>query len=143
VNAPTVITIGCSPRLEQRCGRAVATLGALFHRGALENAATAVAEQRPLVIVIPQDIYEFDPNEFDALARDVGASLLRVDDDVSEPMLEMLLGPALEAGVERRRRQGVPVAALDDPRAPRHSAARLRSWADLEAPPPSSRSSQA
>jgi hypothetical protein len=126
--------------LEQRCGRALSTLGALFHRGTIENAATVVAERRPLVIVIPQDVYEFDPHEFDALARDVSASLLRVDDGVSEAMLEMLLGPALEAGMQRRQRQGAIFVEVDEPR---RSIARRRSWADLEAPPPSSRSSQA
>lgn len=143
VSAPTVLTIGCSPSLEQHCGRALVTLGALLQRTPLEGAATVAAERRPLVIVMPQALYEFDPEEFDALARDVGASLLRVDDDVSEPVLEMLLGPALETAFERRQRQGAIVVAIDDPRAPpsaRLTAARRRgSRPDRESAPPSER----
>ena len=143
VTVPTVLTIACSLQIERRCARACARIGAVLKHGKLERAPTLVAERRPLVIVLPQEVYAFDPLEFDALARDVGASLLRVGDDTPEAVLEMLLGPALDAALARRKKQGALIVAIDDPRAPPPSAsaratvARRRSWADSDGPPSS------
>src|SRR4051794_30811508 len=105
--APTVLTIGCSPQLRERCAAAITAIGAILLHGELAQAPTLVAERRPLAIVLPQALYDFDPEEFDALARDVSASLLRVEGDISEAMLELLLGAAIDASLERRARQSV------------------------------------
>ncbi|MFT3775123.1 MAG: hypothetical protein QM820_57990 [Minicystis sp.] len=140
MTAPTVLTIGCSTELQQRCADALAAIGAVLKHGELPQAPTLVAERRPLAIVLPQALYDFDPLEFDALARDVSASLLRVDDDMPTAMLELLLGAAIDAAIARRQKQGAVIVGLDDPRAPpsvRKTAARRRSWMDLEAPPSS------
>jgi hypothetical protein len=40
--------------------------------------ATIVAKWRPFAVVLAEELYEFDPREFDALARDVGAEIVVV-----------------------------------------------------------------
>jgi hypothetical protein len=56
-------------------------------------------------MVVTENVYEFDPLEFEALARDVGAELLTVSaGSVSVARLEReLLLPLKEAFRERRR----------------------------------------
>lgn len=39
---------------------------------------TAAAQMRPLVLVVPEDIYVRDPEELEALARDIRATVLRL-----------------------------------------------------------------
>lgn len=119
VAAPTVITIGCTPNLNRRCARALASTGVTLKDCEVSNAATTVAARQPLVIVVVEDVYAFDPGEFDALARDVRASLLRVEDDIAEATLELLLGAAIDATLERRKRSGAAVAKGPAPAAPR------------------------
>lgn len=143
ITAPAVLLIGGAEALAQTCTAALASIGVLLVRCTIAQAATWAAERRPLVIVLPPEVYEFDPDEFDALARDVGASLLRVEDSVPVPVLEMLLGAAVDVALARREQQGMPVLGLDDPfTAPpsrrKTAAVRRRSWMDLEASPPSS-----
>ena len=133
MTAPTVLTIGCSPDLRARCTAALAVLGTRLMHGELAQAPNLVAQLRPLAIVLTQEVYDFDPREFDALARDVSASLLRVEEDISEAMLEMLLGAAIDAALARRKKQGALFLVADD------STARttVRRRLDLEAPPSS------
>ena len=109
VAAPTVIAIGCPPELNARCTRALAATGVRLEDCEVSNAVTMVAERQPLVIVLVEDLYAFDPDEFDALARDVRASLLRVEEDIVEAKLEMLLSAAIDATIERRKGDGVVV----------------------------------
>ena len=72
----------------------------------LSNAATIVATQRPFAIVMSEDVYSFDAAEFEALARDVNAALIRVDTaNATRTKLERALMPKL--GQAHRRRGGV------------------------------------
>jgi hypothetical protein len=144
VTAPTVLTLGCSSDLRARCAAALVSIGAILKHTDLAGAVTYVAERQPLVIVMPDDLYAFDPEEFDALARDVRASLLRVDEDIAEAMLELLLGAAIDAAIFRRRKEGAIIVGVDrappSRRGPPSGRATVRrpSWSDLEAAPPSS-----
>lgn len=62
----------------------------------LGTAATVVAGHRPFAIVMSEDMYAFDAVEFEALARDVGASLVRVDTaNAGQAELERTLMPKL------------------------------------------------
>lgn len=141
VTPPTVLTIGCPPEIQERCARALGSFASILRHCELAQAPNVVAMRRPLAIVIPQVVYDFDPQEIDALARDVGASLLRVEDDMPEELLEMLLGAAIDAAIARREKQGIVVAGFDNPQGGpaswRTTVPRRRSWMDLEAPPPS------
>lgn len=59
----------------------------------LSGAATAVSTFRPVAIVMSQDVYGFDADEFDALGRDVGATVIRVDGALDKARLERKLMP--------------------------------------------------
>ena len=73
----TVVVIGGPQALLQATERAAKTAAkADVCTSSVPNAATTVAEQRPFAIVISEELYGFDQTEFDALARDVGASLI-------------------------------------------------------------------
>ena len=52
---------------------------------------------RPYAIVLSDDIYQFDSEEFHALARDVGAQVIHTNtSDLSTEELEKILLPALK-----------------------------------------------
>jgi hypothetical protein len=59
----------------RRCAGDVSR-GARVVRTQLANAANAIARERPFAIVLSDELYEFDAEEFDALARDVKAMVL-------------------------------------------------------------------
>jgi hypothetical protein len=62
----------------------------------LSNAATVAATHRPFAIVMSEDMYSFDAAEFDALARDVNATLIRIEtDSATRAKLERMLMPRL------------------------------------------------
>ncbi len=69
----------------------------------LSNAATVVATHRPFAIVMSEDVYAFDSDEFAALARDVNATLIRIDtSNATAAKLERTLMPQL--GQAHRKR---------------------------------------
>jgi hypothetical protein len=59
-------------------------------RAQLASAANHVARERPFAIVISDELYAFDADEFDALARDVRADLLAL------PTAEVPIGALYE-----------------------------------------------
>src|SRR5262245_15770890 len=70
----------------------------------LSNAATVVASYRPFAIVMSEDVYEFDAAEFDALARDVNATLLKIDlNGMDANKLERTLMPKIGRAHRQRR----------------------------------------
>lgn len=70
----------------------------------LGTAATVVATHRPFAIVISEDVYGFDAAEFDALARDVNATLLKIKvDGADRDKLERTLMPRLGRAHRRPR----------------------------------------
>jgi hypothetical protein len=71
----------------------------------LATAATVVATHRPFAIVMSEDFYAFDSAEFEALARDVSATLIRIDmANATQAKLERTLMPKL--GQAHRKRGG-------------------------------------
>jgi hypothetical protein len=99
---PTVLAVSCPPELVARCAKALGPMGLAVQECGFLVAATTAAERRPLVIVMVDDIYAFDPEEFDALARDVQASLVRVEEDIPVATLQLLLGAAVDDAAARR-----------------------------------------
>jgi hypothetical protein len=67
----------------------------------LKDAATVVAEWRPFAVIIPADVLAFDPGEFQALARDVGAEVIAYDADASSHDVAAGLLPGLQAALLR------------------------------------------
>jgi hypothetical protein len=69
----------------------------------LSEAVNVVASCRPFAIVMNEDIYAFDSVEFDALARDVNATLIRVDAaSMDATKLERALTPKLGRAHRRK-----------------------------------------
>lgn len=67
----------------------------------LKDAATMVAEWRPFAVIIPADVLAFDPGEFQALARDVGAEVIAYDADAGSHDVAARLLPGLQAALLR------------------------------------------
>jgi len=102
----SVVVVGGPPELieatRQAAGIAVA---ARVETAELANAATVVASLRPFAIVMSEDVYAFDAAEFDALARDVNAALLKIEvGERDARALERTLMPKL--GKAHRQRVG-------------------------------------
>ncbi|XYH92638.1 hypothetical protein ACMHYB_32770 [Sorangium sp. So ce1128] len=83
------------PALFSLCLTVAPGCGVLLHRCDAATAATIAAERRPLAIILSNSVYAMDPAEFDALARDVRSTLVRLDEEVSERELEAMLNGAL------------------------------------------------
>jgi hypothetical protein len=116
--APTVLAIGCPPELSARCAAALEGIGAALKACDIASAATVAAQRQPLAIVLVDDLYAFDPEEFDALARDVRASLVKVPEDIAVEPLRELFAAAIIAAIERRERAPRPPARVVPPPAP-------------------------
>lgn len=78
--ATVVVVVGGPDKLVEAAKLAMERIaGARVETCEILNAATTVAERWPFAIVMTEDIYGFDPDEFEALARDVAAHLFRID----------------------------------------------------------------
>src|ERR1700753_3407939 len=91
VHIPTVLVVACSDALLARCWDCLAEVGVMVRDCDPARVATLAAARRPLALVLARAFYENDPDELEALARDVRAELLVVDEDVSERELEASL----------------------------------------------------
>lgn len=67
----------------------------------LPNVATVVSRCRPFAVVLSEDIFPFDPGEFEALARDVGTELIIVDVAKDAHAIAVALLPRLRAAFLR------------------------------------------
>lgn len=99
---PIVLAVGTGPELTARCRDAATAAKALFERTDVARAATAVAQLRPMVLVISEDVFEFDAAEFEALARDVRGKVLCADEEISVNVLEPRLRGALRDAARLR-----------------------------------------
>src|SRR5689334_9008323 len=104
--AAVVVVVG-GPRELVEATRLAAGIAAAakVETAELGSAATVVATFRPFAIVMSEDIYAFDSAEFDALARDVNATLLKIDmGGMDAAKLERTLMPKLGRAHRRRPR---------------------------------------
>jgi hypothetical protein len=154
VHIPTVLAVGCSDALLARCWEALASLGVMVRDCEPALVATLAAARQPLAIVVSSEVYALDAEELEALARDVRATLLRVDDDAGGRELAATLVGAVRAASRRRGERpgsgrysllpGAPFAAADGLGAepPAWAAgAEAPAWAGsfaLSEPPPTS-----
>ncbi len=77
---PCAVLTGADESLQRSCRSAVARAAAArLQCCSIEELATAAARWKPFALLVPEAVYEFDPAEFDALARSVGALLIRVN----------------------------------------------------------------
>jgi len=126
VHLPTVLAVGCSDALLARCWDAIGPLGVMVRDCGVRGLATLAATRQPLAIVIPRALYARDADELEALARDVRATLVRVDEHADDRELEATLSLAVRASMRRREGRAssgrysiLPGDPLDGPRAMR------------------------
>ena len=102
VHIPTVLAVGCSDALLARCWDCLAGLGVMVRDCEPAGAATLAATRHPLVIVVARAVYALDADELDALARDVRAAILPVDEEMGERELFAALLSTVRAAMRRR-----------------------------------------
>lgn len=82
---PVTLVVGGSDRLLGVVSEAAISVQLLVAECSVADAASTAAEMRPLVLVIPRDVYEADREGMDGLARDVRARILVADADLLDP----------------------------------------------------------
>ena len=73
-----VLVVGAAPDVAAAVDEAAVGAQVLVTRCALADVTTVAAEIRPLVMVMTEETFGFDPDSFRALARDVHSRLLTV-----------------------------------------------------------------
>lgn len=103
-----LLAVGCGGALLALCRDAARHVGVDLEAVELTSFAASAASLRPLVVMIAADLYSFDPEEFDALARAVGATRLLVE--VGEPRVRLFvrLADALRTVIQSRTQKREP-----------------------------------
>ena len=96
---PVVLLVGGTPALATAVKEAALAAQVLVTDCPVVDVTTVAAEIRPLVMVVSEDIFGFDPESFRALARDVHSRLLTVGEAEIQPgrLVPMLKALVLEA----------------------------------------------
>jgi len=99
-----VVVVGGPPELVDAVQAACEPIpGAKIELASLRDAATKVAALWPFAIVMSDDVYGFDSEEFEALAKDVAARLITLNtDNPAQDKLLRKLRPLLREAVEAR-----------------------------------------
>ncbi len=88
---PVILVVHASARLVRECRRVAAAVSARVEESDLMLAAVDAAKHRPLIIVVPEDVYGFDRLSFNKLAIRVRAHLVIWSDEIDAEYLEPLL----------------------------------------------------
>jgi hypothetical protein len=92
----SLVLVSMTQALAKRCRDAAARARVLFvHEANLASLTNMAAELKPLVLLFPEHVYAFDSLEFDALARDIQASVMPLDPGISDEELDRRLEDAL------------------------------------------------
>jgi hypothetical protein len=75
---PVALIVGGTEDLISAVSDAALTAQVLVAECSVADATNTAAQMRPLVMVMPEEIYDADSEGFDALARDVRARVMRV-----------------------------------------------------------------
>jgi hypothetical protein len=104
VHRPTILVVGCSSRLVERCTQAAEAVRCDVRSATLDELGAAAVTHGPLVIVLPTVEYWAKRADHDQRASDVKASIVPVANDrVDQDELEGLFMAAV-AEAQRRRR---------------------------------------
>ena len=100
---PCVLLVGVDPSLEPLCRQSAALAsGARLEVCDMASVTTRAAELRPIALIVPRAILDFDPAEFIALARTVNATLVPLEADPSAPGARANLVKLLRDAHKRR-----------------------------------------
>lgn len=106
---PVVLVVGGDDDLIRTVSEAALSLQVLVVDCSPEDAMNTAVQMQPLVMVVPAGVYDRDQNNFDALARDIRAELLRVDPTTSHDELGKALTVMMQEA-EAKRPSWVPPA---------------------------------
>jgi len=81
LHVPIVLIVGGGDDLAVVVEEAAVAAQVLVSRCSVDDVATVAAEVRPLVLVMSDEVFLFDPESFRALARDIHSRLLTVRPD--------------------------------------------------------------
>ncbi len=99
---PVTLVVEGGADLLAAVGSAALSAQVLVAECGISDATDTAAQMRPLVIVVPADIFDSDPDGFQTLARDVRAQVMRVPADFAAAELEEKLKTLmLEAEAKR------------------------------------------
>jgi hypothetical protein len=99
---PVVLVVGGTEDLISAVSEAALSAQVLVAECTVENATDTAAQMRPLVIIIPEDVYTSESNNFEALARDVRAEILRVHEGTAASELEADLAKLMSKAEAKR-----------------------------------------
>jgi hypothetical protein len=78
LHVPVALVIGGARELVRVVEEAAVSAQVLVAECTVGEATNAAAEMRPLVMIMSEDVYAFDPDSFEALALDVRSQVLTV-----------------------------------------------------------------
>jgi hypothetical protein len=81
LHVPVALVIGGARELVRVVEEAAVSAQVLVAECTVGEATNAAAEMRPLVMIMSEDVYSFDPDSFEALAQDVRSQVLTVQLD--------------------------------------------------------------
>lgn len=93
---PVVLVVGGEDRLIELVSEAAISAQLLVADCGLPEAPTAAAEMRPLVVVVPADVYETEGEGLESLARDVRSRVLVLDhsstnsDEIEQKLIALM-----------------------------------------------------
>jgi hypothetical protein len=100
---PLVLVVGCPAEFVGTCREAGARLGVAVRECDVRSIRTAVGLSQPFAVIVTEDLYQFDPEAFDTVARQVPASLVRIDSKHAreENVRELLVNAVFESAAGR------------------------------------------
>ena len=99
MRAPVLVVVAPNPELLDACHEASRFLAVRLEVTEVNSVATSAARLRPFAIILEEDVFAFDPNEFTALARDVGAEVITVSASMVRDELLGVLLPRLKTAL--------------------------------------------
>lgn len=78
MQVPVALVVGGTAELLQTVEQAALSAQVLVAECSVADATNSAAQMRPLVMIMAEDVYSFDPDSFEALARDVRSQVLTV-----------------------------------------------------------------
>jgi hypothetical protein len=95
ISPRSILLVSAPTDIAKRCRAAAARAKVLFaYECDLATLTNMAAERKPLAIIFPEHIYDFDSAEFDALARDIQATIVALEPGLSDDELVARLDDA-------------------------------------------------
>ena len=85
LHVPVALVIGGTRDLVRIVEEAAVSAQVLVAECTVAEATTAAAEMRPLVMIMSEDVFGFDPESFEALAQDVRSQVVTLRPDNIQP----------------------------------------------------------